>query len=350
MSLINIKSIKYQIFRSWAFILLIGLFIIVAALEIYLIGVKNLQLSLILRVSMYTALFFFFWTYGKWIPYAYWKILESDQLKYLFNKSTQQNKSEKIYSKYIDLIKKYFDKKYIIIVALIIAIIVFVLEFYHFGISTNFKYRMINNKKIFIESNKKPLFIFQVLLLCLLLSILSYVVVIICFFILAIFQSIMKTNKAEFQFNLSYSVLRGNSFDLIGEFLISLMIPIISITAAFGVMGLVQVFIFNEMLIGILLVVLGFLIAVVISLLLYFSTRHIHLVIKHQKYLMKTNLLQKIEILYNKNELEKIKAMHECFDEINSIKEWPINPSTFKAILTYLSSSLIPLILALFGI
>lgn len=170
------------------------------------------------------------------------------------------------------------------------------------------------------------------------------------------FASINILGMFEFPLKVTYEDLKIGAFNEIGKFIISTTIPIITFASFISLLGLYQIFFMQDFIIGFFFVIMGFFVSVILAILLYRDTIHIHESIMKHKNKLKRKTIKKIQQLLedgDDNEIDinfsEIETIHHFYNEVLDINDWPFNPTSIKKLVITLGSSLIPLLLSLFG-
>ncbi len=173
--------------------------------------------------------------------------------------------------------------------------------------------------------------------------------------IVSVFSSINKLGTPGFSLRINYKELRFGSFDKIGRFIINISIPVIGVSFFLSAIGLIWIFIFDNYYNGIINIIVGFVIIVVLVILLFIDTVHIHSRMLDFKKTEMEKVLNTIQnILYTHDpdgiDYRNICDIHRFYYEIEKIHTWPYNPKTMRNLIITLLTSVIPLVLSFFGI
>lgn len=271
---------------------------------------------------------------------------------------------EETYHKFIDFVSRSFSKKkqkYIPLIAGIITILV------NLGpIFTGWDTFNVAGKDIELNDEQAILNIIQwlgtiltmVLLLILCFSVLMQII--------TTFSCINKLEKS-YKLHVTYSDLKTGIFENLGLLIITLTIPIILIATIVGLTGAFMVIAFNNFFIGPILIALGISITFMMTYLLYKDTISIHqaIIIWKNNLLMRTAndieiILKSENMLYIENngnnyelnsiDYDKVQQIHNFYDEILEINDWPFNPTSIKKLVITVGSSIFPVLLSLLGL
>jgi len=178
--------------------------------------------------------------------------------------------------------------------------------------------------------------------------------------IITTFLCINQLGSETFPLNVTYEELKIGAFEKIGKFVISLSIPSILISTVFSILGLINIYLFEEFFVGYIYLFIGLFITIIFAYLLYKNTINLHEAIKRFKFNLKYDLIKEIQNLttekeenYNLNRSQKfqtIRNIHHYYDRIDEINDWPFNPKSFRKLTITFLSSILPLILSFFGL
>ncbi|KKN17388.1 hypothetical protein LCGC14_0966300 [marine sediment metagenome] len=175
----------------------------------------------------------------------------------------------------------------------------------------------------------------------------------------------------EKNLKISYEDLKAGGFEAIGKFVISISIPTIVLSTFFSILGLYMILAVNDMVVGYSCLIVSLVITTMLSFLLYKNTTDIHDAISIFKEKLKHSLLKEIQditnkkvkgakedtpikqfarkLLFSKIKYKTIQSIHEYYDKIDEINDWPFNPKSIKKLVITLGSSLVPLALSFIG-
>lgn len=177
------------------------------------------------------------------------------------------------------------------------------------------------------------------------------------------FSCINKLGSDEFPLSVTYEDLKTGTFEELGKFIISTNIPVIAVATFVSILGLYEIFIIQDLIIGYFCIVIGLFASSFLAFLLYRDTIQIHTsIIRHKKELQK-KAIRKIQHLLGDDDdddsvdietteidFSEIESIHHFYNEVLTINDWPFNPGSIKKLVITLGSTLIPFILSLFGI
>jgi len=177
--------------------------------------------------------------------------------------------------------------------------------------------------------------------------------------IIITFMCINKLGNEEYPLNVLYQDLKIGAFEEIGKFVISLSIPSILLSTGFSVIGLLNILIFKAFFVGYTLLIVGLVITLIFSYLLYTNTTNLHDAITRFKFNLKYQLIEEIQNLtteekdeYKLDRTKKyqtIRNIHDYYEKIDEINDWPFNPKSIRKLTITFFSSILPLIMSLFG-
>lgn len=182
-----------------------------------------------------------------------------------------------------------------------------------------------------------------------------------CFILLIYsFSCINKLGSNDFPLKVTYEDLKIGAFEKIGKFIISINIPVIIASSFLSIIGLYQILIVRDLVVGFTIILIGFSATVSLAILLYRDTLHIHNAILEHKNKLKKRTIGNIQELLNNDEddtkeiksskIETIHFHHRFYNEILNINDWPFNPTSIRKLAITLGSSVLPLLLSFFGI
>lgn len=170
-----------------------------------------------------------------------------------------------------------------------------------------------------------------------------------------------KSGKNIFPLGIDYKDLKTGALDAIGRFILSTTLPVIVLSTFVSIIGLYNIVIFgliNTLGRGFLYVLFGLLISLLVTFLLYRDTTNIHDAIAEKKEEIKEKLMEEIQAITPDNpsgleaykEYKMISNIHEYSDRVESVSDWPFNPTSIKKLLIILGSSIVPFILSFIGL
>ncbi|TKJ19853.1 MAG: hypothetical protein CEE43_14055 [Promethearchaeota archaeon Loki_b32] len=262
---------------------------------------------------------------------------------------------EEVFKKYVNYVHETFSSKIEIYFPIIFGIIYGLGSFFFVGMSALAGY---GPEGIYLEGHKLVIHTINYFVA------LSWTVIYIIFIVsglvilLNTLRCLNKLGTEEYPLNVTYEDLKIGAFDSIGKFIISTSIPCIILSTFFSIMGLYVLFVFNNIIIGYFYIITSILLTVIFSTLLYRNTIHIHEAIKQYKFNLKYSLIQQIKTISLKNSTEMdihkkyktIYNIHDYYEKVDEVSDWPFNPTSIKKLVITLSSSVIPLIISFFGL
>jgi hypothetical protein len=265
--------------------------------------------------------------------------------------------SDEIYEKYLSLVKEKFYSKKEFYFPLIFALIFSTLLLYDVGISKNFEYTVYGSKTIYFSGTLRIIFIIAIML-----SYVLWFISVLCLasaliIVISTFRCLNLLGTKKIPLKLNYKDLKKGFIDQVGKFVISFAIPGIFLITLLGIYGLIFIYIFNDYW-GYLYIIIGFSVTILGGFLLYRNTINIHNAIVDYKTTKLMGILDEIEKISSLspdeiNAFQKyntIQNLHEYYDRINNISDWPFNPVSIKKLTITFASSGLPLILSLFGL
>jgi len=264
------------------------------------------------------------------------------------------------YKEFLELFQKAIKSKTEYYFPLLCSVLMF-LAILGEGFLNDFSYNEWGGVKVPTVGLNRILLVIFLFLLALAYSILVLLVFSGIIVIVIILRSLNKIGSNQFPLKVTYKDLRLGAFNDIGKFIISLSIPLIAASTFLSVIGLFYIYSFNTLsayAIGYSYLIFGTGVSIIFSILLYKNTTHIHESIVRYKLEMKTKILDEIEVLNASSssmsgEFQKytiIRDLHEYFDRIDKISDWPFNPTSLKKLVITLLSSIVPFILSFFGL
>ncbi len=171
-----------------------------------------------------------------------------------------------------------------------------------------------------------------------------------------IYSLINQLGTKKYPLRIEYTDLKTGKFEKIGIFIISFTIPTILLGTIMGIIGLFYVLILKSFISGYLYIIMGLLIAILMAFLLYKCTVNIHKAISKQKeeLLEKAAIDLQNEYLHGDSDpskrYETLYNMNNFYLTIESINDWPFNPTSYRKLFITLGSSLLPLFLSFLGL
>ncbi len=266
----------------------------------------------------------------------------------------------KEYENYKDYVEKTFDSKWGPIIPIIggiggvslLGYIYIVLKWPIFG-GITLDQIMVGSNSIFGIIN---LGIFLVIAVCFIWITGSFTMLILFTYICI---NKLGTENDSFHLEINFKELKLGKFNDIGKFIISFTIPLLILTTLTSILGMFWIFLGKTIVEGFLVIGIGLGAAIILSILFFKNTIHIHEAIKEKKdYYIGIFLDELVEVYQMKNldlsninnKYQTLKSIHETCDKVDDISDWPFNPSSIKKLAIFLSSSVIPLIVSFFGL
>ena len=337
--------------------IMIPIFFLNFMLEFYLVGMPYILDGTFLRFLMYVSVFSYCVYLGARIPYKFDNLITSNK-KILSLQKVEVDEDhikrvENTYDTFVDYIRQTFSWRIEFWGGIIFALGFFFMDLYYFGFRTNFAYRMVAGERVYYSPQDIPLSILWVFDTALVFFFIAIITVSTLFMIIATFMCINKLGSEEYPLNVKYADLKIGAFNEIGQFILSLTIPTIVVFTSFSIIGLIQVFIFREAFVGFVVVAIGSMGILAMAVLLYMNTIHIHEAITDFKDKLKNSLINQVQdMLLDEidRDFNKIQKIHAFYERVESINDWPFNPASIKKLTITLGSSVLPLVLSIFGI
>lgn len=329
---------------------------IAISLKFYLIGFELYFLGFSIYADLLVIIFFIIALYYcKKLPKKVEETIINIKSIFLFKEEDSKDYNDKYFQDYKKYIIKVFNNKYQRFLPLLAGIIAFIVV--SGPILNGWSVMEIDDKIIQLNSDQIPLYFIQwlayalasVILLILVFSALTQVV--------TTFSCINKMGSEKFKLTISYKDIKTGTFEILGVLIISLTIPIIILATIIGLIGSYFIIAFKGYIYGILFLILGIIISVLMTFLLYKDTLSIHQEISKWKNNLLKYTVKQIEVLLNKEdfssnssiEYERIQEIHKFFNEVSKVNDWPFNPTSLKKLVITLGSSVLPVILSLLG-
>jgi hypothetical protein len=165
------------------------------------------------------------------------------------------------------------------------------------------------------------------------------------------FGCLNKLGSAEYPLKVTYVDLKIGAFTKIGQFLISLSIPIIFLATIISIIGMFYNILYTGYLLAYLYMGAGILIAFSLSYLLYHNTLHIHhSIVSFKDDLIYETITKVQDLLAQENRnYRHIEIVHNFYREIQAINVWPFNPRSLKKLTLTLGSTVVPFFLSFLG-
>ncbi len=276
----------------------------------------------------------------------------------LINENKNIFPSEEIYRNYINTANNTFKSKLEFYIPIILGAIYALGIFFYSGLLTNFEYVVWAGKEFYFE--KELIFIYFLNSILISASYFVFFLIIWSGIIIIIntFTSLNKLGTEKFPLTVSYKDLKIGAFEKIGKFIIKLVIPIILLCSFISILGLYQILALDYFIMGYALMAIGLTITTLLAFLLYKNTIHIHDSILKFKINLKVSILNEIEIINTislreitrPKKYQIIRNIHNYYHDVEKISDWPFNPSSIKKLAIVFGSSVLPILLSLFGL
>jgi len=351
------KRLKYDSWFLLSFFMIFGL--VLLFLRFIVIGIEFYIRSLMYLTDLLLIVLCIFALYmGITIPKSFERLLEK-------NESILVDPEE-----YKEFVGDTFGSKIELYVPLILAIVL-VVSSMSSTVRTQITSRtfMAGTETIIITDEKFIFYLLGTILNEVFLFIGALVVGSALVTLINTFRTLNKLGKKNLK--ISYEDLRAGRFEEIGKFVISISIPTIVLSTFVGIFGLYLVVVDNNFGAGYSSIIIGIVITIMISFLLFKNTTNIHDAISRFKDDLKHSLLKEIKeitdkkvkeddedtlikqfarkLLFYKLKYKTIQSIHEYYDKIDEINDWPFNPRSIKKLVITLGSSLVPLALSFIG-
>ncbi len=152
----------------------------------------------------------------------------------------------------------------------------------------------------------------------------------------------------------SYEDLKIGLFDKFGKFVMKISIPSIILGTFFSAFGLYLVLVVKDYN-GYTFIGISAFATIIFVLLLYKNTMNIHKSIIKSKTDLKEKLIKQIDIIEKNTEMkpkdiyQTIYNIHSYIEKVNEISNWPFDSASIKKLVFTIGSSVVPLVLSLFG-
>jgi len=297
--------------------------------------------SYTMQGSMWITLFIFSIYLGKRVPHKFQELILNSRTMF---------EDDEAYNSYIIFITNSFKSKTEKILPLLLGISLCALYIVGIGMMTGYD----SYQDLTIVPLPEELIIFNMMqnivngfqLFFMAINMVSTLLI-----LLSTFKCIKMLGVSPYNLRVNYKDLRIGAFNDVGKFILSIAIPALILSTTFSIMGLVMTVVFNSAIIGMTEMIVGLVIVVFMSYLLYNNTIHIHNSITEYKKEISNSIIDRIQILLEKPPMEidydKIYEIHAFYHDITDINDWPFNPASIKKLLITLGSSLIPILLSL---
>jgi hypothetical protein len=262
--------------------------------------------------------------------------------------------TEEKYNEYIAFVEKTFTSKWEKFFSPIVGI-----GFGSFSlvkhILINFEYHELGNERVILEGYLRPLFMVENVSSAIIFIMVITMIMSSVFMLTFAFKCLNQLGTEQFPLEVSYRDLKIGAFDNIGKFVISFSIPTISLCSFVGMMGWFIQKIFSSAfhtMGGYLFMTAGVVLSMLFIYLLYRNTIDVHKSLTKFKDNLVMETIMDIQNRLEKKEkdYEEIQTIHNFYKEVLKVSDWPFNPASIKKLGVTLSSTLLPLLLSLFGI
>jgi hypothetical protein len=237
---------------------------------------------------------------------------------------------------------------------LIAFIVMFIVQIVYFGAITDwYQFKVIAGVPHYFNPVERRYFIIGNMIGTTLMSLMAMMVCSAICVLFFMFDAMNQLGNERFSLDISYSDLRSDQLNQLGKQLMAITIPMILGLSLVSVIGLVNLYVFREGIIGITFIALGSSGVVLFVILLYYNTLAIHAAITKCKSELCAELLKEIQAEINKKDLcdfQKVYHMHLLYEKYEQISDWPFDPTSLRKLGLTMASSLTPIILSLFSL
>lgn len=263
---------------------------------------------------------------------------------------------DETYESYISHVTEVFKSRKEFILPIIVGLLYGVSFVYVGGIGTNFQGYALKGELIIIEAGTINYLAYLMLLVIALVIFSTFVMFILStlFLVVFTFKCINLLGTEEFPLNVNYKELKIGAFNDIGQFIISISIPLVLLCTVISILGAVALVMFNSVVMGPLYLIVGLLITILVSFLLYKNTIDIHDSLAKFKEELQESIVSHIQIILSwpaeEVDYHNIYRIQSFLKEVDDIRDWPFNPSSIKKLIITLGTPLLPLFLSIVGI
>jgi len=265
--------------------------------------------------------------------------------------------TEAIFHKYIKTVNERFKSKTELILPLFMGIVFSITAFAALNLQGGLDTAVINNIEYTVPPGLEILNLFVSAVNMIGWFLIILLVVSALFLFNSTFKCLNMLGTDEFPLKVTYSDLKIGAFDDIGKFIISLSIPSILLSTFIGMVGVIYILVMDNLLYGYAFIIMGMGITLMLSFLLYKNTMSIHEAIQKFKLDLKMKLLNFIDVINSQPpgqmdmdlQYKLIYNIHDYYDRIDDVNDWPFNPTSIKKLLITLGSSFLPLVLSFIG-
>ncbi len=266
--------------------------------------------------------------------------------------------SKEGFENYLNYTHKVFSSKKELILPFIIAIIFAIGFFFYQGKNRLSGIVIVNNEIRHI--NESLLWFYYIEFF---MNVIVYFFAILLVFsgflmFLMIFKCFNELGKEKFSLKITYRDIKTGLYNNFGKSILKNTVPVLLITTILSIMGLIYIVVLKNISGGLMWLGVSLFITITILFLIYRSTLYIHKEITLFKTDLKMFLIKEIQLINDLSESEidmnsrflTIDNIHDYYHEVNSIRDWPFNPGSIKKLIVVFGSSILPLILSLFGL
>ena len=336
-------SFKYIVPISFVLFTYLSLVFLHGGPELYIEGAQYLVDALLIAVWMFDIYI------GKNIPILFKDLIRDNKNMFY---------SEDVYEKYLKFVIDSYDNKKEKFLSPIMGILLFFGMLYVFGLSSNFRLTGFGQIQRPLEESLVPLNILVCTLAAAMWALITTITISGLILILVTLKCLSQLGTSETPLKVTYKDLKIGAFNSIGKFILSVTIPAIILSTFVSAIGLFHIFAFQGFLTGYFYITLGMLITTLMSFILYRNTTNIHEAITLYKVELKSKLLDFIEVINSQPpgqmdlnlQYKLVYNIHDYYDRIDTVSDWPFNPTSIKKLVVIFSSAILPLLLSFIGL
>ena len=334
-------------------ILILILFIIQQSAS-YILNPKILTNGTLIREILYLSIIFYASYLIRIIPERFERGITENSTILTKEEEGVDDIDYKMYNQYVKYSMAVFSQKVEKWITPLTGIVMFFIQLYYFGGKTHwFQGDVIGGTFYLYNSWDRILLLSSFLVGSALLSILAMLLTSFICVIFFMFDAMNQLGKDEFSLDISYFDLKSESLNNLGKNILEINIPILFGLSLVSVLGLLNIYLFKEGVIGMSFVLMGTMGIIIFTVLMYLNMTNVHGAIIN----FKTGMIQDI-LLSIQNELSKkseadfvkIHYMQELSDAIRDVSDWPFNPASIKKLSLTLLSTFTPIFLSLLQI